>query len=115
MYYGHGSWIVLLLLGGVFVLRAVSSRRRRAPGGPTASKSSFVGPDHGRPGAGPAPGFPGTGSSTYTGVAPGWFIDPSGRHEQRYWSGTEWTEHVTDGGAPGIDPPPRRSGQQSPG
>jgi hypothetical protein len=33
-------------------------------------------------------------------------IDPSGRHEKRYWSGSEWTEHVTDHGVPGIDPPP---------
>jgi len=43
---------------------------------------------------------------TFTGIAPGWLIDPSGRHEFRYWSGSEWTEHVTDRGVPGIDPPP---------
>jgi hypothetical protein len=45
-------------------------------------------------------------NGTFTGVAPGWLIDPSGRHEKRYWSGSEWTEHVTDAGIPGIDPPP---------
>jgi hypothetical protein len=28
----------------------------------------------------------------------GWYPDPSGRHEQRYWDGTRWTEHVRDGG-----------------
>ena len=32
--------------------------------------------------------------STFTGTAPGWFTDPFVRHEQRYWSGTAWTEHV---------------------
>jgi len=32
------------------------------------------------------------------GVAPsGWYPDPSGRHEQRYWHDGRWTEHVGDG------------------
>jgi hypothetical protein len=35
--------------------------------------------------------------------------DPSGKHEQRYWSGTEWTDHVMDGGTPGIVPLPNRA------
>ena len=48
-----------------------------------------------------APGF--------TGTAPGWFVDPFVRHEQRYWSGTAWTEHVLDAGTPALDPPPTRS------
>ena len=26
-----------------------------------------------------------------------WHPDPSKRHKQRYWDGTEWTEHVTNG------------------
>jgi hypothetical protein len=30
---------------------------------------------------------------------PGWFYDPSGAHELRYWDGEEWTDHVADGGA----------------
>jgi hypothetical protein len=47
-----------------------------------------------------------TNGGTSGGLAPGWFTDPSLRHQQRYWSGSEWTEHVTDEGVPGIDPPP---------
>jgi hypothetical protein len=47
-----------------------------------------------------------SGTVIYTGIAPGWLVDPTGRHEHRYWSGSEWTEHVTDGGIPGTDPPP---------
>jgi hypothetical protein len=46
---------------------------------------------------------------TFTGIPAGWLVDPSGRHEQRYWSGSKWTEHVTDGGIPGTDPPPGSS------
>jgi hypothetical protein len=51
------------------------------------------------------------GQVTFTGIAPGWLVDPTGRHEHRYWSGSEWTEHVTDGGIPGTDPPPPGAGR----
>jgi hypothetical protein len=36
-------------------------------------------------------------------IPSGWYPDPSGRHQQRYWRAEGWTEHVSDGGAPGID------------
>ena len=36
----------------------------------------------------------------------GWFPDPSGGHEHRYWDGTRWTEHVADAGVSAVDPPP---------
>ncbi|HEV7203313.1 MAG TPA: phospholipid scramblase-related protein [Jatrophihabitans sp.] len=35
----------------------------------------------------------------------GWYADPSGRHEKRYFDGQQWTEHVNSHGRPGIDPP----------
>ena len=31
-------------------------------------------------------------------AAAGWFDDPTGAHEMRYWDGDEWTDHVADGG-----------------
>ena len=34
----------------------------------------------------------------------GWHADPIGKHEKRYWDGSQWTEHVTDAGAPSMDP-----------
>jgi putative membrane protein len=37
-------------------------------------------------------------------VPSGWYEDPSGRHQQRYWSEGEWTAHVSDRGATGSDP-----------
>lgn len=33
-----------------------------------------------------------------------WAADPTGRHEHRYWDGTAWTEHVSDGGVESTDP-----------
>lgn len=35
----------------------------------------------------------------------GWRPDPSRRHLYRYWDGRRWTEHVSDPGVFGIDPP----------
>ncbi len=34
---------------------------------------------------------------------PGWHPDPRGRHEHRYWDGTQWTDHVADAGVTGQD------------
>jgi uncharacterized RDD family membrane protein YckC len=34
-----------------------------------------------------------------------WAPDPLGRHQYRYWDGTQWTEHVSDDGRVATDPP----------
>ena len=34
----------------------------------------------------------------------GWHPDPLQHHQYRYWSGSEWTEHVSDGGTVSVDP-----------
>jgi hypothetical protein len=46
-----------------------------------------------------APAPPGTGE--------GWMPDPSGRHPDRWWDGSEWTQWVRDkpGGTRSEDPP----------
>lgn len=36
---------------------------------------------------------------------PGWYPDPTGRHELRYWHGSAWTDAVADRGAIASDPP----------
>ncbi len=33
----------------------------------------------------------------------GWWPDPTGHHELRYWDGDEWTVHVSTGGTQSID------------
>jgi len=49
----------------------------------------------------------------------GWYPDPSLRHEYRYWDGTTWTSHVSDGGLtatdPELRPPTSPSGAQTVG
>ncbi|MBW6469131.1 MAG: DUF2510 domain-containing protein [Anaerosomatales bacterium] len=34
----------------------------------------------------------------------GWFADPTGRHELRYWNGLSWTASVSDAGTQSDDP-----------
>ena len=38
-------------------------------------------------------------------AATGWFADPLGRHQMRYFDGTQWTEHVSSNGRTMIDSP----------
>jgi hypothetical protein len=33
-----------------------------------------------------------------------WQPDPTGRHQLRYWDGSQWTEHVADNGTQAVDP-----------
>lgn len=37
-------------------------------------------------------------------VPAGWHTDPSGRHELRYWDGSDWTDHVSDQGKTATNP-----------
>ena len=50
------------------------------------------------PAAPPPPPAPATSGP------PAWHPDPTGRHEHRYWDGSQWTEHVSDRGAAAMDP-----------
>jgi hypothetical protein len=103
MYLAHGSWVPVVVFGAMFALRYFSSSRRRGRSGGPGSRSSFNQPGR------PAP--PGAGGAS--GTKPAWYRDPFFKHEHRYWSGTEWTEHVDDGGVPGTDPPPGADSRES--
>ncbi len=35
---------------------------------------------------------------------PGWYRDPFGRHQVRFWDGDQWTPRVADRTKLGIDP-----------
>jgi len=38
-------------------------------------------------------------------VPAGWYADPAGRFDLRYWDGSTWTEHVSRAGQQFTDPP----------
>jgi len=46
-----------------------------------------------------------TAAAAVTSTPAGWYPDPSGRFEMRYWDGSAWTEHVARGGQQYTDPP----------
>ena len=56
------------------------------------------------PVAAAAPAAPAAAASVPTTPA-GWYPDPSGRYEMRYWDGDKWTEHVSRQGQTFTDPP----------
>jgi hypothetical protein len=35
---------------------------------------------------------------------PGWYPDPGGHYDHRYWDGTSWTEYVSRAGQPTTAP-----------
>ena len=113
-YSGHSSWLFLLVPIAFFAMRALPSRRRRQRGQPrvSAPASSFTDATSRNQSSDAVDGS--SGKVPFTGIAPGWLIDPSGRHEHRYWSGSAWTEHATDGGVPGTDPPPNTGREAAP-
>lgn len=51
----------------------------------------------------PAREWYGFGPKT-AGGAGEWRLDPSGRHQHRYWDGTVWTDQVADDGQVDVDP-----------
>ena len=57
-----------------------------------------------------------TQESDGSAAAPGWYSDPSRRHELRYWDGVTWTQHVANGDRRSVDvPPPAPTGNPAQG
>jgi hypothetical protein len=91
------GWLVGIILGWVIgmgwligLIYLMSVDPQRAGANPS---ETFYGRMRGAPPADPSASAPA-----------GWYADPAGRHEQRYWDGAQWTQHVTDGGRPSTDP-----------
>lgn len=53
----------------------------------------------------PAPVEPAPAAAATPSVPAGWYADPAGRFELRYWDGGTWTEHVSRAGQQYTDPP----------
>jgi len=72
-----------------------------APESNTPASSTSVGTTA----AATAPTQVATSPPTTPAVPPGWYTDPAGRYELRYWDGSAWTEHVSRAGQQYRDPP----------
>ncbi len=75
---------LILFFGAVLLAVVVAVRRSRARPRPAAAAFQTGGPGYGA-------------------AAAGWFADPSGRHQLRYWNGARWTEHVSDSGTQSVE------------
>ena len=70
-------------------------------GGEAATTAAVAGAAEPEPAAAPAE----EAAPAEAGVPAGWYADPSGRFELRYWDGQAWTEHVSRAGQQYTDPP----------
>ena len=88
---------------------AAASTPSEPAGWGTAPESTLDHLDVHRPGAGGRPPPPAAATTPATPTTPsvpaGWYNDPAGRYELRYWDGTAWTEHVSRAGQQFMDPP----------
>lgn len=88
-----GWWILVPIVNLVFAITE-GTRGPNRFGADPKSEVAFAG--------GYAGGYA-TGYPTPT-VAAGWYPDPTGRHQFRYWDSVQWTPSVSDNGASSIDP-----------
>jgi hypothetical protein len=87
-----------LLLGiiGLIIIACLKPKQQVMAYGPYGAYGPAV--------AGPNPylqPMPAAGALQATG--PHWAPDPSGRHQLRWWTGSAWTDNVTDNGVPSVD------------
>lgn len=75
----------------------LASKAQEAAGGLSSGGINLTG-------SGPAGGAPATGAGGAAAPAGGWHPDPTGRHQQRWWDGSAWTDQVADNGAVSTDP-----------
>jgi Protein of unknown function (DUF2510) len=101
------AWLVGGVLFGVFgaILAVIASMTTRPRAfehgtGPQTAPPGDV--DLGR--VGPPQGAPIAAAPTPLTPAAGWYPDPSGRHQHRWWSGSEWSDQVVDDGFGRADP-----------
>lgn len=79
----NSGWMIVVPVAGAILLLA----------GGTAGPNRF----------GPDPKTATLGYSTAPVGSPGWYVDPTGRHQFRFWDSWMWTEHVSDGGVSSRD------------
>ena len=71
-----------------------------------ACATTRVSPAFGGPGPGGAGPIYTMGAPSVSGPPAGWYPDPSGRHEYRFFTGHDWTADVVDNGTHSTDPLP---------
>lgn len=109
---GEGWTVVSIVNAGSDIVAYLSRQASGAPHEPAAAPAAEQPVEEGGVGWGMQPTASETTASTEpsstasSAAAPaGWYADPSGRFELRYWNGDKWTEHVSRAGQQSTDPP----------
>jgi hypothetical protein len=97
------GWMVVAIVAAIlamFVVIQLTDRVEtfRAQIPPSRPATSVMSPADYRPPVAP-PLLP-----TLSVTPAGWYSDPAGRFDHRYWDGAKWTEHVSRAGAASVDP-----------
>ena len=79
---------------GAAASNAAGAASTTSPYGANASQAAAASAPAAAPAAAPTPSVPA-----------GWYADPAGRYELRYWDGGTWTEHVSRAGQQYTDAP----------
>lgn len=102
--------VILLGLIGAIVGFAVANARARKQLAAATYELNYLRPEYSRlqhwlaGGSGPAATpWPTTGYGVGTSIPPQWHPDPAGRHELRFWNGTDWSDDVADQGVTSKD------------
>ncbi len=87
-------WLLLVILVNFLAIPSLIywfSVRKKLLAVDEQAKAGAFGPGHlGWTGWEPGPGAP-------VAIPPGWYRDPSGEHQLRWWGGTVWSDQVWDG------------------
>ena len=109
---GEGWTVVSIVNAGSDIVAYLSRQASGAPQEPEAAPAAEQPAQEGGAGWGMQSAASETTASTEpssassSAAAPaGWYADPSGRFELRYWNGDKWTEHVSRAGQQSTDPP----------
>jgi hypothetical protein len=76
-----------------------------APAAAAAAPAAVTPIESAQPVVATAAAAPSNATVAITHTPAGWYPDPSGRYEMRYWDGLAWTEHVSRQGQQFTDPP----------
>lgn len=102
--------VILLGLIGAIVGFAVANGRTRKQLAAATYELNYLRPEYARlqqwlaGASGPAvASSPTAGYGVGTSIPPQWHSDPTGRHELRFWDGTDWSDDVADRGVTSKD------------
>ncbi len=96
------GWVIILIVVGLIALFATLNAQARKKLAIANAELAYLRPENERLRA--TLGSAGIATPSSSPVNPGWYADPTRRHEYRLWDGYTWGEDVSDNGVASKDP-----------